>query len=954
MAAASASADSYSGKGLVKEVQSGDCLTLLLSGNSELVLTLASLDAPRLSRRNGDAPFAQQSREFLRNLCAGKLVTFKVEYKVPAIDRTFGTVLVNGQDVSLAIVKNGFASVKEVRGAGECSESYDELVALQEQAKDNGKGMWTSDPDQVAKGSKKIRHAGDSDVSTQELAAVFQKIEDKPVDAIIEYVRDGGSLRVQLVDFNLVVPFSLAGVAAPSFRGKGVRRPDGSYDDSDAKPEAFSAMSKKFIESRLLSRRVNIRCCGGPPKVNTFFGKVEHPKGDISAELIKNGLARVSDWTLKFTPNRAALRAAERQAQSQKKRIWKNYTPPDTSAQTTVQGVVVEVNSGDTLTIEDAAGDDHRVTLSSIRVPFAGTRDGAKKPEPFSLEAKEALRTLAIGKRVTAHIEYSRSSRDKDGNERVGVAARSSGTVLSGKQNLAAELVKRGLATTIRHRAGEPRSGSYDVLQDAEIAAEKAQVGVHGKATKASQAPIDVTRDAQKAKQFLSFLTRPGEQIHQGVVDYCFNASRFKVHIPKENVVVAVRLIGVATPRTGSPARNGQPAQASEEYADEAFKFVRRAVLNRTVTVDIEDGDERGSALATIFVNIDGARKNLNLELLKRGYGRVVRWSADKSKLRGQLYDASDAARESKIGVWENYVPRSRETEEGAEEGGATKEGTQRVHVSHINDARSFYITVDDDETTAALASLQTEGPGLAAPEEPVKTKTNYALDFDGEWSRVRVDKLIKEGEGETAVTRADISYIDFGNKEESVDLEELKELPEALRKLPATAVHCHLAFIKPPSLSREYGTTAGTLLRDLTWEKGLVAELLPSDDAGVPVILYDATEVDAAAEAKAGEEAAAAAAAASEEADGEKEEAAAKIPAEAVTSLNEMFVKQGMAKIQRPRQRRGRGSPPSTPKPAKGPHGALQKKLNQLAAAAHKAHVGIWRYGDPGDSDEN
>ena len=84
------------GQGLVKEVQSGDCLTILVKGaGNELVLTLASLDAPRLSRRNGDAPFAQASREFLRSKCAGKLVNFRVEYKVPSIGRTFGTVFVN-------------------------------------------------------------------------------------------------------------------------------------------------------------------------------------------------------------------------------------------------------------------------------------------------------------------------------------------------------------------------------------------------------------------------------------------------------------------------------------------------------------------------------------------------------------------------------------------------------------------------------------------------------------------------------------------------------------------------------------------------------------------------------------------------------------------------------------------------------------------------------------------
>ena len=245
--------DAYSGKGLVKEVQSGDCLTILISGASskgnanELVLTLASLDAPRLSRRNGDQPFAQQSREFLRQKCAGQMVDFRVEYKVPTIGRTFGTVFVNGEDVSLAIVEAGFAGVKEPRG-GDCSENVEQLQALQESAKAAGRGIWTTNKKKIAAASVKVRNSGDDDVTTEELADIFKQIDDKPVEAIIEYVRDGGSMRVQLVDFSIVVPFNLAGVAAPSFKGKGVRLPDGSFDDSHARPDPFAALSKRFTE----------------------------------------------------------------------------------------------------------------------------------------------------------------------------------------------------------------------------------------------------------------------------------------------------------------------------------------------------------------------------------------------------------------------------------------------------------------------------------------------------------------------------------------------------------------------------------------------------------------------------------------------------------------------------------------------------------------------------------
>jgi endonuclease YncB( thermonuclease family) len=244
----------------------------------------------------------------------------------------------------------------------------------------------------------------------------------------------------------------------------------------------------------------------------------------------------------------------------------------------------------------------------------------------------------------------------------------------------------------------------------------------------------------------MSFLTRPGERVHEGVVEYVFNGGRFKVHIPKENVVVAVSLIGVATPRTARPARANQPAEPAEDCADEAFKFVKRAVMNNNVTIDIEvrwctrvrarvlawglpealvsqpvcigflrgwrssgaalarqsfwslslldvcsfgvglsinscglecahthssacccaammisqDADDRGVALATVFVKLDGKRTNLNLELVKRGYARVAKFSADKTRLRTQLYDAMDAARDNRIGMWKNFTPKPR------------------------------------------------------------------------------------------------------------------------------------------------------------------------------------------------------------------------------------------------------------------------------------------------------
>ncbi len=70
----------------VKSVLSGDTLVLTSPNNpsAERTLSLAYVSAPRLSK-DGDEPFAFQSREFLRSLVVGKQVKASVscKYRTP-------------------------------------------------------------------------------------------------------------------------------------------------------------------------------------------------------------------------------------------------------------------------------------------------------------------------------------------------------------------------------------------------------------------------------------------------------------------------------------------------------------------------------------------------------------------------------------------------------------------------------------------------------------------------------------------------------------------------------------------------------------------------------------------------------------------------------------------------------------------------------------------------------
>ena len=92
-----------------QSVQSGD--TLLLVGKAtngpppEITITLPYVQCPKIARGPSqvDEPFAWEAREFLRALCVGKQVTFKVTQTVMSINRTFGDVFLDG----VPIVKVG-------------------------------------------------------------------------------------------------------------------------------------------------------------------------------------------------------------------------------------------------------------------------------------------------------------------------------------------------------------------------------------------------------------------------------------------------------------------------------------------------------------------------------------------------------------------------------------------------------------------------------------------------------------------------------------------------------------------------------------------------------------------------------------------------------------------------------------------------------------------------------
>jgi endonuclease YncB( thermonuclease family) len=93
---------------------------------------------------------------------------------------------------------------------------------------------------------------------------------------------------------------------------------------------------------------------------------------------------------------------------------------PNKSKVADFNGKVVEVHSGDSMTIEKEPDQSHiRVYLSSIKAPAIGkvSKQGETPGEPYSWDSKESLRKIAIGKKVHVEMEYSRTIQTKDGSD---------------------------------------------------------------------------------------------------------------------------------------------------------------------------------------------------------------------------------------------------------------------------------------------------------------------------------------------------------------------------------------------------------------------------------------------------------------------------------------------------------------------------------------------------------
>ncbi|CAI5976211.1 unnamed protein product [Closterium sp. NIES-64] len=435
----------------------------------EKTLTLASLIAPKMARRDGrDEPFAWESREFLRKKCIGQEVVFKVDYAVPSIHREFGNVFIGDTNIALAIVQAGWARVRpQVGSSTDVSPYLEQLLKAEEAAKAEELGIWTKVPGAAEAAIRDLPPSGVGQDTGFDAHALLEQNKGLTLAAIVEQVRDGSTVRVMLLPSFHYVQVYLAGVQCPSVgrrpfvdsaaatsaadtaaNGVGaITLDEGSTEEAaaaaggapsaaqrlaasaaaaeqkDSGAEPFALEAKHFTEVRCLNREVRVVLEGVDGKFSNLVGTLHYPSGDsvvnLSLELVQNGLAKVVEWSANMleASAKAALKSAELEAKKQRVRMWTNFVPPQSNSiafRDNFTGKVVEVVSGDCIVVADDAAvegtpqAERRVNLSSIRAKKMGNPRRDEKPEPYAREAKEFLRSRLIGQPVAVQMEYTR------------------------------------------------------------------------------------------------------------------------------------------------------------------------------------------------------------------------------------------------------------------------------------------------------------------------------------------------------------------------------------------------------------------------------------------------------------------------------------------------------------------------------------------------------------------
>jgi len=729
----------------VRKVLSGDTLRLEYTdrdrklATTEFELHLNYVRAPRVSRSPKDEneeSFGFEAREFLRKRLIGAVVrcvwSFKPSQlqhekkeKIATIEdrvRVYGSLqcLRNNPKqryneqvyraenawVSVAelLVANGYADMSKRRDDRD-KPAWKALYPYWEQAFNAKIGKHRTPGSSIPKDIWIQQTTRDIDWEPEESTEVA-KYKGKWVNGIIEDVRDGSMVRVEVIIETdngsiqtVMLWLCLSGIQCLRMpkpdktqrsEWEGQKRRGNISKDAPfvlQKPSKIAVDAKKFVERRLLHQDVTIKIEHYDGVNNKIFGQVQFEKHDISVYLLRQGLAKTQEWHMPQECTDKYLRE-EGLARQQKKGMWSDGKAPVSkpAKKTGDKWLVTQVSNADVLVLNSATS-TKRVLLAHIRAPRLANQYNDTPTEDYAWEAKEFVRKrLITGKEVDVRVIYTRPGRvtkDKKPEPPLEFVTIKYESETGAKRDISEDLLREGLAELLPSNQMDKAPNYLRLVELQDEAKTQKKKGKYSAANynpphytdytlpprlKQAQRETKIQTIQQKSTQFMRNELGLGQNIIRrekgirqiekkdkrktspylpAVVEYVFGATRMKVRLEKEKKYIIFLLAGV------QGIRGKNLSNVEQELANNATDMVKQMCQQReNVYVQIETLDKNSNFAGYLFLKTPSGRVNVGVELLKHGYAKCFGRSVERSVYEESMLEAESSARESSAGLW--------------------------------------------------------------------------------------------------------------------------------------------------------------------------------------------------------------------------------------------------------------------------------------------------------------
>lgn len=787
--------------GLVKGVFSGDYIVIsgkIKKGSDELPeeknLYLSLIQSPRVANSNSseEEPFGWDSRDFLRQQILGKVVKYTIDYKIN--EKTCGQIFLEGKNINLEMVKNGFAKIGFINKSNESltkGEFYTKIQSAENEARKANLGIWNMDTEVQEEHRRTVVTSNSLEFDSE---MFFEQNKNKGIEGIVDFVINATCLVVYLKESKTYVKVSLRFVAIPSSKEEGIYK-----------------SGKAYVERNYLHRDVTVTLFSCDAK--GFLADIYDKKGSMAVYVLKNGYSKLFLGQSSFkTDELNALKDAQSQARREKLRVWRNEKDENIAQEEikekekskersvnknelSFKGVFYQVHSGDSLSIRNPkTGEIVRIFLSHLKAPSLAKPNTDESDQPWAWQAREFIRKVLVGKTVNCEFDYSRTL-PKDGKKmnfysiwRHAGKETDADAETNFERNLNVEILEHGYAAFINPRGDDEISKNLDLYSAAESLSKEKKTGLNStKAPSVSNYSDLISANKEKKKNFTKFLV--GKKAIPCVVEYCFSATKFKLRIDGNNCMIPFSLLGVK-----SINKDKNNTELHDKIFNSALDYVNLSTLQRDCTCDIIQADRVGNYFG--FLNIKG--KSFAANLLSEGFAVINNVSGVQITGLADMRKAENKAQADRKNIW-NYEALVNTLKGDEYSYSSTKINEKhtdvKVRVTDYIDMNNFYVNIlpnknlnKIDECLEKYNSGQLKGVRLEAPiNKGLMCAAKYPV--DNNYYRAVITAVLKD-------EKYEVELIDYGTVEIVKGINLIK-LDGSIAQFESQAILCEMAYLK-------------------------------------------------------------------------------------------------------------------------------------------------------------